>query len=95
MLADKLSLFFSYFLFDCRVSCLRGAIKYIKTYSVPLALHLCQNAVFFAALCFNAYIVLCNTHEHILALADINNIIVDLNAVNSRVFVFGCKPFPL
>ena len=39
MLTDKLSLFFSYFLFDCCVSCLRGVIKHVKTDSVSLALH--------------------------------------------------------
>ena len=62
---------------------------------MPLALYLCQNAVFLAALALYPYIVLCNTHEHIVALADINNIIIYLDTVNTGVFVFVCKPFPL
>ena len=60
---------------------------------MPLALRLGDNAVFLFVSLSDAYIVLRNPPQHICAFADINNLSVDLDTVNSRVFVFCRKSF--
>lgn len=58
-----------------------------------MALCFRQDAVFPFFLGFNGCVVLRHAFQHIRTLANVNNGIVDLDAVNSRMVVFGGKPF--
>ena len=68
-------------------------IKHIKIDGMAFALRFRQDAVFPLFLAFNGCVVLRHAFQHIHTLADVNNGIVDLDAVNSRMVVFGSKPF--
>ena len=54
-----------------------------------------KNAVFLFPLCLDSHIVLRHAIKHIFAFADIYDFIIDLDAVDSRVFVFRRKPLAL
>jgi hypothetical protein len=56
-----------------------------------LPLVLCQNTIFLFAHGFYTYHVLRNAFEHVMALANINKLIVDAYTVNSRMLVFFIK----
>lgn len=47
-------------------------------------------AVFPLTLGFDAYPMLCQTAEHIFAFADIDDLTVDTNLVNARMFELFC-----
>ena len=76
-----------------RVSAALGIVKHIKGDWVSLALRLGNNAVFLFCSLLDTRIMLCNPPQHICALSDINNFIIDLDAVYSRVFILCRKPF--
>ena len=60
---------------------------------MAFALRFRQDSVFPLFLAFNGCVVLRHAFQHIHTLADVNNDIVDLDAVNARMVVFGGKPF--
>ena len=72
-----------------------GIVEDIEVDEMPLALCLCHNTVFLLRICLDASIVLCNPAQHIGTLADVYDVIVNLNAVDTCVFVLGSKAFAL
>ena len=84
-----LALFLSDFLLDVRIIPRLCIIKHIKIDGMAFALCFCQDAVFPLFLAFNGCVVLRHAFQHIHTLADVNNGIVDLDAVNSRMVVFA------
>ena len=93
VLSYVLALFLPDFLLDGRIIQRLCIIKHIKIDGMAFALCFCQDAVFPLFLAFNGCVMLRHAFQHIHTLADVNNGIVDLDAVNSRMVVFGSKPF--
>ena len=87
------TLFLSDFLLNGRIIPRLCIIKHIKIDGMAFALCFRQDAVFPLFLAFNGCVVLRHAFQHIHTLADINNGIINLDAVNSRMVVFGSKPF--
>ena len=88
-----LALFLPDFRLDGRIILCPCIIKHIKIDGMAFALRFRQDAVFPLFLAFNGCVVLRHAFQHIHTLADVNNGIVDLDAVNSCMVVFGGKPF--
>ena len=88
-----LALFLPDFLLDGRIIPRLCIIKHIKIDGMAFALRFRQDAVFPFFLAFNGCVVLRHAFQHIHTLANVDNGIVDLDAVNSRMVVFGSKPF--
>ena len=88
-----LALFFPDFLLDSRIIPRLCIVKHIKIDGMAFALRFRQDAVFPLFLAFNGCVVLRHAFQHIHTLADVNNDIVDLDAVNSSMVVFGGKSF--
>ena len=65
-----------------------GIVEDIEVDGMTLALSLCDDAVLFLRTCSDARIVLRNSAKHVGTLADVHDVIVNLDAVDSRVFVF-------
>ena len=95
VLADVLALFLPNFQKLIGSPSALGAVKNIKANAVSLAPGLCYNAVLPFCFGLDADIVLCNPPQHICALANVNNIAVNLDTVNSGVFILLRKPFAL
>ena len=87
VLSNVLALLLPDFLHDIPIPLIFGIVKHIEIYVVALALRLSQNAVLPLRPLFDADIVFRNPHKHISALAYVNDLIVQLDAVNSCVFV--------
>ena len=87
------TLFLSDFLCDGEMVSFLCIIKHIKIDGMAFALCFRQDAVFPLFLAFNGCVVLRHAFQHIHTLADINNGIINLDAVNSRMVVFGGKSF--
>ena len=88
-----LALFLPDFLLDGRIIVRLCIIKYIKIDGMAFALCFRQDAVFPLFLAFNGCVVLRHAFQHLHTLANVDNGIVDLDAVNSSMVVFGGKPF--
>lgn len=94
-MADILALFFTNL---SKLICISGAfgvVQHIKTYVATSALCLRHNAVFLFAACFDAYIMLRHAFQHIDAFAYVHDFSVNLNAVNTCVFVLWRKALSL
>ncbi|MBR5279287.1 MAG: hypothetical protein IKU23_08560 [Clostridia bacterium] len=89
--ADQFALFLPDFFFNILVLFTFGIIHYVKDNVSSLPLVLCQNTIFLFAHGFYTYHVLRNAFEHVVALANINKLIVDAYTVNSRMLVFFIK----
>ena len=87
---DELALFLSQLFFDQLGGQLHGIIQDRKSNCVPVPFCLCKDAVFALALCFDAYPMLRQTAEHIFTFADIDDLTVDTNLVNARMFELFC-----
>lgn len=92
ILSDVFALFDADFFFDFRIPSAFGIVKHIKVNAVSLALGFCQKSVFLFSAGADADIMLRYTHQHIFALAYVNNLPVQLDAVNARMLIFGGKP---
>ena len=53
-----------------------------------VAVCLSKDAVFALVFCFDAYPMLRQTAKHILALADVDKVVIDADAVDPWVFIF-------
>lgn len=93
VLSYVLALFLPDFLLDGKIIVRLCIIKYIKIDGMAFALRFRQDAVFHLFLAFNGCVVLRHAFQHIHTLANVDNGIVNLDAVNSRMVVFGGKPF--
>ena len=60
---------------------------------MAFALRFGKDTVLLFCLSLNGCVMLRYAFKHIMALANVNNGIVNLDAVNSRMVVFGGKPF--
>ena len=87
VLSDVLALFLPDLFHNVPIPPIFGVVKHIEVHSVTFSLCLCQNAVLTFRSLFNSDIVFCDPHKHISALAYVNNLVVQLDAVNSCVFV--------
>ena len=92
VLSDVFALFAADFFLDFRIPSAFGIVKHIKVNAVSLALGFCQKSVFLFRAGADADIMLRYTHQHIFALAYVNNLTVQLDAVNARMLIFGGKP---
>ena len=70
-------------------------IQNIKPYGISFPLCFCQYAVFPFRLLFDSYIVLSYPFQHVMAFTNINDSIIDFDAVNSCMVIFFSKALPL
>ena len=84
VLPNVFPLFLPDFLFDVGIVCFRRVVQYIKIDAVSFALRFGKNTVFLFCLSSDRNIMLRYAFQHIAAFADVNNGIVNLDAVNSR-----------
>ena len=84
-----LALFLPDFLLDGRIIPRLCIIEHIKIDGMAFALCFCQEAVFPLFLAFNGCVVPCHAFQHIHTLANVNNGIIDLDAVNACILSFG------
>ena len=92
VLSDVFALFAADFFFDFRIPSAFGIVKHIKVNAVSLALGFCQKSVFLFRAGADADIMLRYTHQHIFALAYVNNLPIQLNAVNAGMLILLCQP---
>lgn len=86
---------FSYLLIYGILTAALGIVKYIEVNTVSLALRLCHNAVLQFTLLFYTHEMLCDPPQHIVALADVNDLPIDFDTVNTWVFIFFRKSVAL
>lgn len=70
-------------------------IQNIKPYGISFPFCLCQYAVFPFRLLFDSYIMLSYPFQHVMAFTNINDSIIDFDAVDSCMVIFFSKAFPL
>ena len=92
ILSDVFALFAADFFLDFRIPSAFGIVKHIKVNAVSFALGFCQKSVFLFRAGADSDIMLRYTHQHIFALAYVNNLTVQLDAVNARMFILWGKP---
>ena len=56
-------------------------------------MHLRKELVFAFGFLLDAYIMLCNTLQHIGAFSDVHDSDVEFDAVYARVLILSCQPF--
>ena len=66
-----------------------GIVENIEGDGMPLALSLLYDAVFLFCTHSDTCVMLCNPAQHITTLSDVHDFIVNLDAVDSSVFVLG------
>ena len=92
VLSDVFALFDADFFFDFRIPSVFGIVKHIKVNAVSLALGFCQKSVFLFRAGADADIMLRYTHQHIFALAYVNNLPIQLDTVNAGMLILWGKP---
>ena len=65
-----------------------GIVENIKCYRMPFLLQHRHNTVFLFLAVLNSDIMLCYTLQHIDALPNVNNMVVEPDAINARVVIF-------
>lgn len=93
--ADVLALLLSNLHHAVHAASAPGIVEDIEVDGMTLALSLCDNAVLLLRTCSDARIVLCYPPQHICTLADVHDVIVNLDAVDTCMFVLVRKPFAL
>ncbi len=89
--SDEFSFFFSDFI-DCIVVFFAfGVVKNIKLYGFAFSLKFLKNTVFEFASAFDSDIMSCDSVHHIQALANVNNLLINLYAINASVLIFLCQ----
>ncbi len=88
MLPDKFPFLCSDFLLDLRTPTGSCVVKNIKGDYMTFSAGLLQDAVFAVAACFDSYIMLRYPVEHICTFSYINDLVIQLYAVDSCVLVF-------
>lgn len=91
VLSDVFALFAADFFLDFRIPSAFGIVKHIKINAVSLALGFCQKSVFLFRAGADADIMLRYTHQHIFALAYVNNLPIQLDAVNAGMLILWGK----
>ena len=91
VLSDVFALFAADFFFDFRIPSAFGIVKHIKVNAVSFALGFCQKSVFLFRAGADSDIMLRYTHQHIFALAYVNNLTIQLDAVNAGMLVLWGK----
>ena len=92
ILSDVFALFAADFFLDFRIPSAFGIVKHIKVNAVSFALGFCQKSVFLLRAGADADIMLRYAHQHIFALAYVYNLPIQLDAVDTRMLIFGGKP---
>ena len=70
-----------------------GIVENIEVDGTAFALSLLKDTVFLFRAHSDTCVMLCNPAQHIGTLSDVHDFIVNLNAVDSSVFILVCKPF--
>ncbi len=83
---DELALFLPDLFVDHVVGEFFGAIQHITRNSVLVPFRFCKNTVFSFAFCSDTYPMLCQPAKHIVALADVNQAVINADCVNAGVF---------
>ena len=86
--SDKLAFLCAEFFFQQQRKSLCGIIEDIEVDAVFVTFGLGEDAVFALALGLNAHPMLRQAAKHIFALADVDKVVINADAVNARVFVF-------
>jgi hypothetical protein len=68
-----------------------GVVKNIKLYGFASSLKFLKNTIFEFASAFDSDIMSCDPVHHIQALANVNNLLINLYAINSSVLIFLCQ----
>ena len=93
--ADVLALLLSTLHHTVHAASTLGIVEDIEVDGMTLALSLCDDAVLFLRTCSDARIVLRNSAKHVGTLADVHDVIVNLDAVDTCMFVLVRKSFAL
>ena len=93
--ADVLALLLSNLHHAVHAASALGIVEDIEVDGMTLALSLCDDAVLFLRTCSDARIVLRNSAKHVGTLADVHDVIVNLDAVDTCMFVLVRKPLAL
>ena len=91
ILSDVFALLAADFFLDFRIPSAFGIVKHIKVNAVSFALGFCQKSVFLFRAGADSDIMLRYTHQHIFALAYVNNLTVQLDAVNAGMLILWGK----
>ena len=91
---DKLSLFLTNLVHDVPFSAALGVVENIKPNSLTLALGFRKNAILAFRASLDPNIVVGDTLQHILTLSYVNNLFVQLDAIDAWVFVFWSQSVP-
>ena len=94
VLSDVFALFDADFCFDFRIPSAFGIVKHIKVNAVSFALGFCQKSVFLFRAGADSDIMLRYTHQHIFALAYVNNLTVQFDTIDTWVFILWCQASP-
>jgi hypothetical protein len=68
-----------------------GVVKNIKLYGFASSLKFLENTVFKFASAFDADVMSGDPLQHVQALANVNNLLINLYAINSSVLIFLCQ----
>ena len=93
--ADVLALLLSNLHHAVHAASALGIVEDIEVDGMTLALSLCDDAVLLLRTCSDARIVLRNTAQHVCTLADVHDFCINLDAIDSCVFVLLRKPLAL
>ena len=91
ILSDVFALLAADFFLNFRIPSAFGIVKHIKVNAVSFALGFCQKSVFLFRAGADADIMLRYTHQHIFALAYVNNLPIQLDAVNAGMLILWGK----
>ena len=90
-MTDQLTLFLPDLLSDTLFACLLCVIENIKLYrTIEILCNIPNDAILLCCACIDPYIMGSHTLQHILTLAYVNNLSVQLDTIDTWVFVFVC-----
>ena len=89
--SDEFSFFFSDFI-DCIVVFFTfGVVKNIKLYGFASSLKFLKNTIFEFASAFDSDVMSGDPLHHIQALANVNNLLINLYAINASMLILLCQ----
>jgi len=94
-LTDQLTLFLPDLLSNALFARLLCIVENIKLYrTIQILRNFPNDTILLCCACVDSNIVGCHTLQHILTLAYVNNLTLQLDAVDTWVFIFFRQPFP-
>ena len=94
ILSDKFSFFLSDLIHNVPILFAFGIVENIKDNCTTFALRFCNDAVFEFCALLDSNIVGSNPFQHIFAFSYVNKLIVQLDTVDTWVFILWCQASP-